>query len=194
MSLLLLLSHPVVSDSLRPHGLQHTRSPCPSPSPEACPSVCSLHRRCHPAISSSDAFFSFCPQSFPASGTFPMSLFPSDDQNTGALASAPVLPVIIQGWFSLRLTGLISLLSKRLSGIFSSTTVRRHRFFGTLPSLWSSSPNRYVTTGKTIALTTWTFVDRVMSLLFNTLSLSLLSCQEAIVFWFHGYSHHLQWF
>ena len=142
MLLLLFLSHPVVSNSLRPRWLQHARSPCPSPLPEACPSLCSLHRRCHPAISPSDALFSFCPPSFPASGTFPMSLFPSDDQNTGALASAPVLPVIIQGWFSLRLTGLISLLSKRLSGIISSTTVQRHRFFGALPSLWSSSPNR----------------------------------------------------
>ena len=85
--------------------------------------------------------FSFCPQSFPASGTFPMSwLFASDNQNTGVSASASILPMSIQGWFPLRLTSLISFLSKGLSGVFSSTTVRRHQFFGTLP-LWSSSHN-----------------------------------------------------
>ena len=96
----------------------------------------------HPAISSSDSLFSFFPQSFPASGTFPMSqLFTSDDQNTEASTSASVLPASIQGWFSLRLTGLISLLSKGLSGVFSSTTVWRHLFFGALPSLWSSFHN-----------------------------------------------------
>ena len=117
--LLLLFSHPVVSDSLWPHGLQHARSPCPSPSPGVCPS--SLHQWCHPAILSSNTLFSFCPQSFPVSGTFPMShLLASGDQNTGASASASVLPVNIQGWYPLRLTGL---LSKGLSGVFSSTTV-----------------------------------------------------------------------
>ena len=106
------------------------------------PSSCSLHRWCHPAISSSDALFS-CPQSFSASGTFPMSeLFISDDQNTGVSASASVLPMNIQRWFPLRLTSLISLLSKGLSGVFSSTTVQRHQFFHTPPSLWSSSHNR----------------------------------------------------
>ena len=84
----------------------------------------------------------FCPQSFPASGTFPMScLFISDDQNTGISASASVLPVNIQGWSPLSLTGLISLLSKGLSGVFSSTTVQRHQFFGVLPSSWSNSHN-----------------------------------------------------
>ena len=97
---LLLFSHPVVSDSSRPHRLQHARSPCPSPSPEGCQSSCPLHWWCHPAISSSDALFSFCPQSFPALGTFPMNpLFASDDQNTGASALASVLPMNIQGWF-----------------------------------------------------------------------------------------------
>ena len=86
----------VVSDSLRPNGQQYTRPPCPSPSPGICPSSCSLHRWCLPAISSSDALFSFCPQSFPASGTFQMShLLASDDQNTGASASVSVLPVNI---------------------------------------------------------------------------------------------------
>ena len=121
--LLLLFSHLVVSYSLRPHGLQHTRPSCPSSSPRVCPSLCSLHQWCHPAISSSDALF-FCPQSFPVSGTFPMShLFTSDDPNTGASASGSVLPMNIQDWCPLRLTGLISLLSKGLSEVFSSTTV-----------------------------------------------------------------------
>ena len=129
-------------NSLWPHRLQHTRPTCPSSSPWDCPSSCSLHRWCHPAISSSDTLFSFCPQSFPASGTFPMSCpFASGYQNIGVSASASVLPKSVQGWFPLRLTGLI-LLSKGLSGVFSSTTVQRYQFFGTLPSFQSSSHNR----------------------------------------------------
>ena len=93
-------------------------------------------------ISFSDTVFSFCPQSFPASGTFPMShLFISDDWNTGVSASASVLPVNIQSWYPLRATVLFFLLSKEVSGVFSSTTVWRHQFFGTLPSLQSSSHN-----------------------------------------------------
>ena len=113
MSMLLLLSCPVVSDSLRPHGLQPARPFCPSPLPEVCPSSRPLHWWCHAAISSSDTLFSFCPQSFPASRTFPMSwLFTSDDQNTGASASPSDLPMSIQGSFPLRLTSLIFLLSK----------------------------------------------------------------------------------
>ena len=123
--------------------------------------------------SSSDALF-FCPQSFPASGTFPMNpLFSSDNQNTGA--SASVLPVNTQGWSPLRLTGLISLLSKGLSGVFSCTAVQRNRFFGVLPSLWRSSHNLYMTTGKTIALTIWTFVGRVISVC-NQLQLQNYIC------------------
>ena len=110
--MLLLFSDPVMSDSLCPHGLQHTRPPWPSPSPGSCPSSCPLHQWCHPAISSSDAPF-LCPQSFPASGTSPMSqLFTSDDQNTGASALESVLQTSIQSWFPLRLTGLMSLLFK----------------------------------------------------------------------------------
>ena len=86
--------------------------------------------------------FSFCPQSFPASGTFPVNLLlASDDQNSGASVLVSVLSTSIQGWFSLRVTGLI-LLSKGLSGVFFSTTVRRHQFFCSLPSLWSSSHDR----------------------------------------------------
>ena len=91
--LLWLFSHPVRFICLQPHGLEHARPPCPSPSPGVCPSSCPLHQSCHPAISSSDALFSFCPQSFPASGTFPIvsQLFTTGDKNTEALASASVL-------------------------------------------------------------------------------------------------------
>ena len=113
-----------------PMDCSTTSLPVPHHLP-VCPSSCSLHWWCHPAVLSSDALFSFCPQSFPASGTFPMSQqFTSDDQKTGASASASVLPVSSQCWFPLRLTGLISLLSRRLSGVFSGTTVWRHQFFG----------------------------------------------------------------
>ena len=119
---LLLFSCQVVLDSSCLYGLQHPRPPCPSPSPRVCPRSYSLHQWCCPTISSSNALFSFCSQSFPASGTLLTShLFSSDDQNSGASASASVLPVTIQGWSPLRLTGLISLLPKGLSGVFSST-------------------------------------------------------------------------
>ena len=98
----LLFSCPVMSDYFQPHGLKHARLPCSSP--EVCPRSCPLHQWCSPAISSSDALFFFCPQSFPASESFPM-LTPGK-QNTGATASASVLPISTQGWFPLRLTGL----------------------------------------------------------------------------------------
>jgi len=131
---LLLSSHPVLSDSLQPHELQHARPLCPSPSPEVCPRSCPLHQWYHSAISSSDTLFSLCSQSFPASGIFLRSQpFTSDDQNTGVSASASVVPTSIQGWFSLRFISLISLLFKGLSGVFSRATVQRHQFFSTLP-------------------------------------------------------------
>ena len=96
--LVVVFSPPVTSHSLRPHGLQDARPVCPSPSPEVCPSSCPLHQWYHPAISPFDALFSFCPQSFPASGTFPEGhLFASDDQNTGVSASASILPKSIWG-------------------------------------------------------------------------------------------------
>ena len=138
-----------------PYGLRHARPPCPSPSPWVCPSSFPLCQWCPLAISSSDALFSFCPQSFPASGTFPMSwLFTSGDQNTSA--SASVLPMSIQGWFPLRLTGLIFTLSKGLSGVSSSTTVQRHQFSGALPSLWSSSHNRTWPLGRPLP---WLYIN-----------------------------------
>ena len=99
-----------------------------------------LSQWCHPTISSSAVLFSFCLQSFPSPGSFPMSwFFPSGGQTIGALASASALPMNIQDWFPLGLTGLISLQSKGLSGVFSSATIWRHQFFGTQPSLWSNS-------------------------------------------------------
>ena len=117
-----MFSHPVMSDSLWLRGLQHAR-PLPVASPEVCSSSCPLLWWCHPAISSSDALFSFCPQSFPASGTFPVSwLFGSDDQNTGASALASFLPMSIQGWISLKIDWF-DLVVQGFSGVFSSTIV-----------------------------------------------------------------------
>ena len=129
----------VMSDSLRPHGLQHTRLSCPSATSGACSNSCPLSWWSHPAISSSVTPFSSCPQSFPASRSFPVSwLFASGGQSIGASASAPVLLVNIQGWFSLGLTGSL-LESKGLSRVFSSTTVQKHWFFSTQLPLWSNS-------------------------------------------------------
>ena len=130
----------VVSDSLRPHGLQHARLPCPPLSPGVCPKSCPFRRWCHPTISSSVIPFSSCLQSFSASGSFLMSwLFILGGQSIGASALALILPVNIQDWFPLGLTGLISLQSKGLSRVFSNTTVQKHRFFCAQPSLWSNS-------------------------------------------------------
>ena len=137
---LLLFSCSVTSDSLRPHGLQYVRVPCPSLSPGVCSDAWPLSWWCHPTISSSVISFSSCLQCFPASGSFSMSqFFASDGQSTGASASSSVLPLNIQGRFPLGLTGLISLQSKGLSGVFSSTSVQEHQFFGAQPSLWSTS-------------------------------------------------------
>ena len=127
----LLFSCPIVSESLQPHGLQHTRLSCPSPNPGACSNSCPSSRWCHPTILSSVVLSSFCLQSFPASGFFPMSqFFTSSGQSIGVSASALVLPMNIQGWFPLRLTDLTSLLSKGLSRVFSNNTVQKHQFFG----------------------------------------------------------------
>ena len=121
----------VVSNSLWPHELQHARPPCPSPIPGVHPNSCPSSRWCHPAISSSVVPFSSCPQSLPASGSFPMSqLFAWGSQSIGVSASASVLPMNTQDWSPLGWTGLISLQSKGLSRVFSSTTVQKHQFFG----------------------------------------------------------------
>ena len=133
-----VFSHSVVSNPLWTHGLQHTRLPCPSLSPKICSNLCPLSQWCHQPISSSVTPFSSCPQSFPASGSFPMSqLFASGGWSIEA--SASILPMNIQGWFPLGLTGLISFLSKGLSRVFSSTTVQKHQFFSVQLSLESNS-------------------------------------------------------
>ena len=122
-------SRSVMSDSLRPHGPQQTRPPCPSPTPRVYSNSCPLSWWCHPTISSSVIPISSCLQSFPASGSFPMSqFFASGDQSIGVSASASVLPMNIQDWFPLGLTGWISLQSKGLSRVFSNTTVQKHQF------------------------------------------------------------------
>ena len=129
------LTHSVVSDSLRPHGLQHAKPPCPSPTPRVYPNSCLLSRWCHPTISSSVVPFS-CLQSFPASGSFQMSqLFISGGQSIGVSASTSVLPMNTQDWSPLGWTGWISLQSKGLSRVFSNTTVQKQQFFCTQLSL-----------------------------------------------------------
>ena len=131
---MLLFSYSIMSNSLQPHGLQHTSLPYSSLSLGVCSNSCPLSQWCHPTISPSVAPL-FCLQSFPAPVSFPMSrLFTSGDQSIGA--SASVLPMNIHGFFPLGLTGLSSLLSKGLSRVFASATVRRHEFFGAPPSLW----------------------------------------------------------
>ena len=140
-------SHSVVSDSLWPYGLQHARLPCPSPNSRAYSNSCPSSQWCHPTISSSVVPFSSRLQSFPASGSFPMSLFfASSGQSIRASASAWILPMNIQDWFPLGLTGFISLQSKGLSRIFSNTTVQIlwHSSFFTVqlsyPSSWWCHP------------------------------------------------------
>ena len=126
----------VMSDSLQPHELQHARPPCPSPTPGVHPNPCPLSRWCHSTISSSVVPFSSCPQSFPASGSFPMSqLFAWGGQSIGVSASTSVLPMNIQDWSPLGWTGWISLQSKGLSRVFSNTTVQKHQFLGAQLSL-----------------------------------------------------------
>ena len=159
----------VMFDSLRPHGPQHARPPCPSPAPGVDSNSCPLSRWCHPTISSSVIPF-FCLQSFPVSGSFPTSQFlTSGSQSIGASASASDLQMNIQDWSPLALTGLISVQSKGLSRIFCNTTVQKYQFFGHPLCLWSNFHIHTWLMEKTIALTRWTFVGKVMSLLFNML-------------------------
>ena len=119
-------SRSVTSDSLRPHEPQHTRPPCPSPTPGVHPNPCPLSWWCHPTNSSPVVPFSSCPQSFSASGSFQMSqLFASGGQSIGVSVSASVLPINTQDWYPLGWTGWISLKSKGLSRVFSNTTVQK---------------------------------------------------------------------
>ena len=129
-------SRSVVSDSLQPHGLQHARLPCPSPTPGVDPNSCPLSQWCYPTISSSVIPFASHLQSFPASGSFQMSqLFTSGSQSIGVSASVSVLPMNIQDWFALGWTGWISMQAKGLSRVFSNTTVQKHQFFDAQLSL-----------------------------------------------------------
>ena len=129
-------SHSVVSDSLQPHGLQHTRLPCPSPIPGAYSNSCPSNQWCHLTISSSVSPVSSCLQSFPASGSFSVSqFFASEGQSIGVSASASVLPMNTQDWSPLGWTGWISLQSKGLSRVFSNTTVQKHQFLSAQLSL-----------------------------------------------------------
>ena len=172
--IVVVASHSVVPNSLQPHGLQHATLPCPSLSPRVCSNSCPLCWWYQPIISSSASCFSYCPQSFSTSESFPMSqLFTSGGQIIGASASISVLPVNIQGWFPLGLTGLISLISKGLSRVFSSTSLKASMFqcsalFFVLLS------HLYMTTLKTIALTRQIFVNR-WCLCFLTCCLGLLA-------------------
>ena len=126
----------VMSGSFRPHRLQHARLPCPSPTPGVTSNSCPLSQWCHATISSSVFPFSSCLQSFPPSGSFPMSqFFASGSQSIGVSGSTSVLPMNIRDWFPLGRTGWINLLSKGLSRIFSNTTVQKHHFFGAQLSL-----------------------------------------------------------
>ena len=167
-----------MSNSLQPYRLQHTRPPCPSLFPRVFPSLCPLNQWCHPTSSSSVIPFSFCLQSFPASGSFLMSqLFTSGSQSIGASAS-----MSIQGWFPLGFTGLISLLSKGLSRVFSSTRVLQRSGF-----LRVQLSYPYVTTRKTVALTIPTFVGKIISQLFNTLCSFVIAflprSQHLLILW-----------
>ena len=147
-ALLLLFSCSI--DFLRPRELQHARLPYPSLSPKVFSNSHPLSQWCHPTISSSDVPFSSRLQSFPASGYFQMSqFFAWGGQSIGVSASASVFPMNIQDWFPWGLTGLISLLSKGLSRVFSNTTVEKHQFFSAQPSLWS---NFHINTWKTVLL------------------------------------------
>ena len=133
-------SHSVLSDFLRLHGLQHARLPCLSLTPGPYSNSCPLSRWCHPNMSSFVVPFSSHLQSFQASWSFPMSqLFASGGESIGVSASASVLPMNIQDWFLLGLTGWVSLQSKGLSRVFSNTTVQKHQFFGTQLSLQFNS-------------------------------------------------------
>ena len=155
-----------MSNFLQHHGLQHARLPCPSPTSRACSNSYPLSHWCHPTISSSVVCFSSRLQSFPASGSFPMAwLFASSGQRIGISASASVLPMNIQNWFPLGLTGLISLWSKGLSRVLSNTIVQKYHFFSAQPSLWSKFSHPYMTTGKSIVLTRRIFLGNVCFLI-----------------------------
>ena len=156
-------------DFLRPHGLQHARPSCPSLTPRAYSNSCPSLWWWHPTILSSVIPFSSCLQSFPTLGSFPMSqFFLSSGHNIGVSASASVLPMNIDDWSPLGWTGWVSLQCKGLSRVFSNTTVQKHVLFG-FSFLYGPTLTSIHDYWKTIALTRWTFVGKVMSLLLNML-------------------------
>ena len=182
-----------MSDSLQSHGLQNTRPPCPSPTPRVYSNSGPLSQWCHPIISSSVIPFSLPSSIFPTSGSFRMSqYFTSSGQSIGVSASTSVLPMNIQDWFPLGWTGWIFLQSKRLSSIFSNTTVQKHQFFRTQISLYFNSHIHSWLLKKTIALTRWTFVGKVMPLLFNKLSRLVITflprSKCLLISWLHSSS------
>ena len=172
--------HSVVSDSLQPHGLQHARPPCPSPTPGVYPNSCPLSHDAiqpsHPLSSPSPPAFNLsqCQTHFSNESSFQTELFTSGGQSIGVSASKSVLPMNIQDWFSLGWTGWLSLQSKGLSRVFSNTTVQHYSSKASIlrcsAFFITQQSHPYMTTGKTIALTRWTFFGKVMSLLFNMLS------------------------
>ena len=183
---------PVGLPSMGSHRVGHNWSDLAAAAASSCP----LNWWWHPNFSSSATLFSFCFQSLPASGSFPMSqLFAPGDQNIGASVSASVLPMSIQGWFPLGWIGLISFLSKRLSKVFYSTTIWKHRFFSIQPSLWSNS---YICTWlleiPQLCLYGPLSAKWCLCFVICCLGLASPSFQEASIFKFHGCSHHLQGF
>ena len=161
-------SRSVESDSLQPHESQHARPPCPSPTPRVYSNSCPSSQWCHPVISSSVVPFSSCPQCLPASGSFPMSqLFAWGGQSIGVSVSASVLPMSTQDWFPLGWTGWISLQSKRLSRVFSNTQFKSNN--SEISLLYGPTLTSIHEYWKTIALTRWTFVSKLISMLFNML-------------------------
>ena len=167
---MLLFSYSVELDSLRPHGLQHARLPCPSPAPRACSNSCPSSRWWHATIPSSVVPFSSCSQSVPASGSFPMSqFFTSGGQNIGVSALASVLPMNIQDWFNLGWTSGSPCCPRDSQESYPTPQFKSINSL-TLCLLMVQPSHPYMTPGKTIVLTIWTFVGKVTSLLFNMLS------------------------
>ena len=177
--------------TLQSCGLRHVRPPCPSPTPGVYPNPCSSSRWWHPAISSFVVPFSSCPQSLPASGSFPVSqLLASGGQSIGVSASASVLPMNTQDWFPLGWTGWISLQSKGLSRVLSNTHSSKASILRCSAFFIVQLSHPYMTTGKTIASTRQTFVGIVMSLVFNMLSKLVITflprSKHLLISWLHS--------
>ena len=213
---MLQFSHSVVPNSLWPHALQHTRLPCPSPTPGACSNSSPSSQWCHPTISSSVVPFSSCLQPFPASGSFPVSVLHSRWPKYWSFSFSISSSNGYSGLISFRIDWLCILQSKALSRVFSNTTVQKTSI------LWCSAffivqlSHPYMTAGKAIALSRWTFVSKVMSLIFNMLSrlvinflsrskcllISWLKSPSGVIFKppqnkvfhsFHGFPIYLPW-